>query len=136
MSEVELHSLPQAWHLYFIRLDWTFTFSLLYTYDCTLYTCFSSLSSSTSSTPWSFIKASCCRVVAFQLLTSAFIGVLCHSWSCLLRLPVAVVDLLVVVLSCHRPLICSLQLLVAKVDFSSSQDVLQESHKSGYGPAR
>ena len=37
----------------------------------------------------------------------------------------------------HRqPLAHSLQLLIAMVDFSSSQDVLQESHKSGYGPER
>ena len=35
-----------------------------------------------------------------------------------------------------RPLTRSLQLLVAKVDFLSSQEVLQENHKSSYGPAK
>ena len=76
-------------------------------------------------------------VTAFYLLISASPDIPCHSESftstfhrCYLLLS----RFLVLPSASHsfKPLTHSFQLLVAKVDFSWSQDVLQESHKSGF----
>ena len=73
--------------------------------------------------------------MAFHLFNSASAAVLCHSES-FTSPSHCFVCFLVIFLSHHQPRTCSLQLLVAKVDFSLSQEVLQESHKSDYGPVR
>ena len=86
----------------------------------------------------------------FHSLTSASPAVALPPFSCLLRLPVAVVGFLVVLLFRLRPLIRSLQLVVAIVGlplvFTSASHsqcrlvvvlrVPQESYKSSYRPAR
>ena len=108
--------------------------------------CFSSLSFSQSSASPSFVVA---QSRPFLSLTSASPAV-ALPFSRLLHLPVAVVGFLVVLLFRSRPLIHSLQLVVAIVGlplaFTSAsnsqcrliviQRVLQESYKSSYRSAR